>query len=117
MNNYETNEDRQNRVIENVIYNHKDELSLEHNQKKFKSLFFVKVYKSTELVLNDIKSIFPKDLIFEKDFVLITVYKNPFSKITNLNLKDEFVNLANGISESLNKNGCWTNFLTPDQKR
>lgn len=117
LNNYETNEDRQNRVVENVAYNQKIEKSLEVNQTKFKNLFFVKVYSSTQFLLSDIKQIFPKECLFEKDFVVISVYKNPFSKITDVNLKEEFVNLANCISDSLNKMGCWTNFLEPDRKR
>ena len=117
LNNYETNEDRQNRIVENVAYNQKDDLSLERNQNKFKTLFFVKVYSSTQFLLNDIKQIFPKECLFEKDFIIISVYQNPFSKITDVNIKEEFVNLATGISESLNKIGCWTNFLVPDSKR
>lgn len=116
LNNYETNEDRQNRVVENAIYNHKDDLSLERNQEKFKSLFFVKVFSSTQFLLSDIKQLFPKECLFEKDFVIISVYKNPFSKI-DVNLKEEFIALGSSISDALNKVGCWTNFLEPDCKR
>ena len=117
LNDYETNQDRQNRVIENAVYNQKDELSLERNQSKFKNLFFVKVYTSTQFLLNDIKQIFPKDCLFEKDFVIITVYRNPFAKLTDVNLKKEFAELASSITDSLNKVGCWTNYLEPDSKR
>lgn len=117
LNSYETLEDRQNRVVENAIYNHKDDLSLERNQEKFKNLFFVKVFSSTQFLLSDIKQIFPKECLFEKDFVIISVYKNPFSKIADVSLKEEFVALANSISDTLNKVGCWTNFLEPDSKR
>lgn len=117
LNNYETNEDRQNRIVENVVFNQRDEQSLERNQNKFKSLFFVKVYTSTQFLLNDIRQIFPKEYHFEKDFVIISVYKNPFSKITDVNLKDEFVNLASSITDCLSNLGCWTNFLSPDQNR
>ena len=117
LNHYETNEDRQNRVVENAVYNQKEDLSLERNQEKFKSLFFVRVFSSTQFLLSDIKQIFPKECLFEKDFVIISVYKNPFSKIVDVNLKEEFVALANSISDTLNKGGCWTNFLEPDSKR
>jgi len=117
LNNYETIEDRQNRIFENVAYNQKDELSLESNQTKFKSLFFVKVFSSTQFLLNDIKRLFPQESMFEKDFVIISVYRNPFSKIQDVNIKTEFVNLANSITDSLNKMGIWTNYLVPDKKR